>query len=119
MLVVDHHHTGAEGETDLAKPGVIEGEVKVGRTGGLTNAVAIHDLCRDHGISNWIGNMLESALGQAPALAMATLPNVKYPSDVFPSSRFYETDLSEPERLTDDLVADTHPSTKLCIWFSC
>ncbi len=71
--------------------------IKIGRVGGVTNALAIHDLCMDVGISNWIGNMLESALGQAPSLAMATLPNVKYPSDIFPSSRFYEQDLAEPE----------------------
>jgi O-succinylbenzoate synthase len=71
--------------------------IKVGRTGGLTPALAIHNLCREHGIPNWIGNMLESALGQAPSLAMATLPNVKYPSDVFPSSRFYVQDLCDPQ----------------------
>jgi O-succinylbenzoate synthase len=71
--------------------------IKVGRTGGLTPALAIHDLCREHGIPNWIGNMLESALGQAPSLAMATLPNAKYPSDVFPSTRFYVQDLCDPQ----------------------
>lgn len=71
--------------------------IKVGRVGGLTNALAVHDLCAQSGIPNWIGNMLESALGQAPSLAMATLPNVKYPSDVFPSKRFYEKDMAEPE----------------------
>lgn len=41
--------------------------------------------------------MLESALGQAPSLALATLANVKYPSDIFPSRRFYVEDLAEPE----------------------
>lgn len=71
--------------------------IKVGRLGGLTPALAVHDYCREHQIPNWIGNMLESALGQAPSLAMATLPNVKYPSDVFPSDRFYVEDLAEPD----------------------
>lgn len=71
--------------------------IKVGRVGGLTAALAVHDFCERNGVPNWIGNMLESALGQAPSLAMATLSNVKYPSDVFPSSRFYLEDLSEPE----------------------
>lgn len=68
--------------------------IKLGRTGGLTNALAIHDLCRDHGTPCWVGGMLESAIGQAHSLALATLSNIKYPSDIFPTSRFYSTDLA-------------------------
>jgi O-succinylbenzoate synthase len=71
--------------------------IKVGRTGGLTNALAVYRVATEAGVPCWIGNMLESAVGQAPALALATLPNVRYPSDVFPSKRFYETDVGEPE----------------------
>ena len=40
--------------------------------------------------------MLESAVGAAHCLALATLPNIRYPSDIFPSDRFYREDLSEP-----------------------
>ena len=32
--------------------------IKVGRVGGLTNAIAIHDLCREAGIPCWVGGML-------------------------------------------------------------
>lgn len=71
--------------------------IKPGRVGGLTNAVAIHDHCRDRGVPCWVGGMLESAVGQGPALALATLPNMRYPADVFPSTRLYREDLSEPE----------------------
>lgn len=71
--------------------------IKPGRVGGLTNAIAIHDHCAARDIPVWIGGMLESAVGQGPALALSTLPNVKYPCDVFPTERLYETDLSEPE----------------------
>ncbi|WHO73538.1 o-succinylbenzoate synthase [Rhizobium sp. BT03] len=71
--------------------------IKPGRVGGLTNAIAIHDLCAARNVPCWIGGMLESAVGQGPALALSTLPNVKYPCDVFPSERLYEVDLSEPE----------------------
>jgi O-succinylbenzoate synthase len=70
--------------------------IKVGRVGGLTPALQVHRVCRDAGVPNWMGNMLESALGQAPALAMATLDNMDYPSDIFPSVRFYEHDLASP-----------------------
>src|SRR5690606_19311873 len=71
--------------------------IKPGRVGGLTNAIAIHDLCAAHDIPCWVGGMLESAVGQGPALALSTLANVRYPCDVFPTDRLYSEDLSEPE----------------------
>lgn len=71
--------------------------IKPGRVGGLTNAIDIHDHCRERGVPCWVGGMLESAVGQGPALALATLSNMRYPADVFPSKRLYEDDLSAPE----------------------
>ena len=71
--------------------------IKPGRVGGLTPAVEIHNLCQAAGVPVWIGGMLESAVGAAHCTALATLPNVAYPSDIFPSSRFFETDLAAPE----------------------
>lgn len=71
--------------------------LKPGRVGGLTNAIAIHDHCRDRGIPCWVGGMLESAVGQGPSIALATLPNNKYPADVFPSDRLYAEDMSAPD----------------------
>jgi len=70
--------------------------IKVGRVGGLTNALAIHDVCQEAGMPCWVGGMLESAVGQSHSLALATLPNIRYPSDIFPTNRFYEEDLAEP-----------------------
>ena len=70
--------------------------VKPGRVGGLTNAIAIHNACRDVGIPCWVGGMLESATGSALCVALAMLDNFTYPADIFPSSRFYHEDLSEP-----------------------
>ena len=70
--------------------------IKPGRVGGLTNAVAIHNLCQEAGVPCWIGGMLESAVGASHCLTLATLPNVRYPSDIFPSDRFYQEDLGEP-----------------------
>lgn len=71
--------------------------VKPGRVGGLTNAIKIHDMCRDAGITTWVGGMLESALGEAICVELATLENFTYPGDIFPSSRFYGPDLCQPE----------------------
>lgn len=70
--------------------------VKPGRVGGLTNAVKIHERCRGAGIPCWVGGMLESATGAAHCVALAMLDNFTYPADIFPSSRFYREDLSDP-----------------------
>lgn len=70
--------------------------IKPGRVGGLTNAVAIHNLCREANIPCWVGGMLESAVGAAHCAALAMLDNFTYPADIFPSSRFYRQDLSDP-----------------------
>ncbi len=76
--------------------------IKPGRVGGLANAVRIHDICRDAGVPVWVGGMLESAVGSAICVELATLPNFLYPGDLFPSSRFYKHDLGKPEiELTD------------------
>jgi len=70
--------------------------IKPGRVGGITPSLAIHDICRDAGIGCWIGGMLESAVGAMHCLALATLPNILYPSDIFPSERFFAKDLGRP-----------------------
>jgi len=73
--------------------------IKPGRVGGITNALAINKLCGESGIPCWIGGMLESSVGAAHCLALATLPNIEYPCDVFPSDRFYARDLGVPGTL--------------------
>ncbi len=70
--------------------------IKPGRCGGLTNAVKIHNLCEAANIPCWVGGMLESAVGGLHCAALATLPNFKYAADIFPSSKFYVEDMSEP-----------------------
>lgn len=68
--------------------------IKPGRVGGLTNALEIHNLCEKRQIPCWVGGMLESAIGASHCIALATLSNIKYPSDIFPTSRFYKQDLT-------------------------
>ena len=84
--------------------------IKTSRVGGLTNAIAIHDLCKAHGIPVWIGGMLESAVGQGPSMAMATMDNVSYPCDIFPSSRFFEEDFASPQITLSDRGRITAPN---------
>lgn len=70
--------------------------IKSGRVGGVTNALAIHNTCQDAGVPCWIGGMLESAVGASHSVALATLPSVQYPSDIFPTERFFQRDLGTP-----------------------
>ncbi len=69
--------------------------IKPGRVGGLTNAVAIHHACAAAGIPCWVGGMLESATGVAFCIALGMLDNFTYPADIFPTSRFYHEDLAD------------------------
>ncbi len=71
--------------------------IKPGRVGGLAAAVAIHDLLRDAGVPCWVGGNLESAIGAGIATAFATLDNIGYPADIFPTSRLYPEDLAATE----------------------
>jgi O-succinylbenzoate synthase len=70
--------------------------VKPGRVGGLLPSKQIHDLARENGIEAWVGGMLESGVGAGICAALGTLPGFTYPADVFPSSKFYTEDITEP-----------------------
>jgi len=70
--------------------------IKVGRVGGIVEAIKIHDHCREKGIPVWCGGMLESGIGRAHNLHLATLPNFQLPNDLSASKRYYEEDLIEP-----------------------
>jgi len=71
--------------------------IKPGRVGGVTRAVEIVKIAERAAIPCWIGGMLESAIGASHCLALATLANIKYPSDIFPSRRYFKKDLAYPE----------------------
>ena len=71
--------------------------IKPGRVGGITRAVQMIQMAEQYGIPCWIGGMLESAVGASHCLALATLPNINYPSDIFPSRRYFQRDLALPE----------------------
>ena len=70
--------------------------IKVGRVGGAVEMRRIHDYCQDHGVPVWCGGMLESGIGRAHNLHIATLPNFKLPNDLSASRRYYKEDLIDP-----------------------
>ena len=80
--------------------------IKPARVGGFTQSLAIHDLCAQHGIPVWCGGMLESGIGRAYNVALASLPNFTLPGDLSPSARYWERDIVTPEwTMRDGMVA--------------
>jgi o-succinylbenzoate synthase len=71
--------------------------IKPGRVGGYAASIAIHDLCERHGVAVWCGGMLESGVGRAYNVALASLRNFTLPGDLSPSRRYWERDLVTPE----------------------
>lgn len=70
--------------------------LKVQRTGGLSPARALHDLCFQHGVACWVGSTAEFGLGQTFNVHLGTLANCKYPTDLQPSARWFVDDFAVP-----------------------
>ena len=75
--------------------------IKAGRVGGFSESIAIHDLCQKHGVPVWCGGMLESGIGRAHNVALASLSNFSLPGDVSPSARYWTRDIVSPEWTMD------------------
>lgn len=71
--------------------------IKPGRVGGFTESKMIHDYCAGMNIPVWCGGMLESGIGRAGNVALASLSNFTLPGDISASKRYYKTDIVEPE----------------------
>src|SRR5215469_98820 len=86
------HHV--EQAVRLRACGIIN--IKLGRTGGFGEARRVHDAAQRAGIPVWCGGMLESGVGRAHNIALATLPNFVLPGDVSASRRYWERDIIHP-----------------------
>jgi o-succinylbenzoate synthase len=75
--------------------------IKPGRVGGYSVSRGIHNVCEQHGFPVWCGGMLESGVGRAYNVALASLPNFKLPGDLSPSARYWERDIVTPEWTMD------------------
>ncbi|HEX9732226.1 MAG TPA: o-succinylbenzoate synthase, partial [Thermoanaerobaculia bacterium] len=101
-ICLDESITGADRAEDMLALGsgrIVN--VKPGRVGGFTEARAIHDLCLANGVPVWCGGMLESGVGRAYNVALASLPGFTLPGDVSPSSRYWQRDVVSPEWTMD------------------
>jgi len=71
--------------------------IKVGRVGGFSEAIAVHNAADERGVPVWCGGMLETGIGRAHNIALSSLSNFSLPGDVSASSRYWAEDIIEPE----------------------
>ena len=80
--------------------------IKPGRVGGLAASMEIYRRTRAAGLRHWIGGMLETGVGRAHNLALASLAGSSLPGDMGPSSAYWERDLlTEPFEMVDGAVS--------------
>lgn len=78
--------------------------VKVGRVGGITQSIKIHDLAKEHNIPLWCGGMLEAGVGRLHNVAITTLSDFILPGDTASSSRYWFEDIITPEVVAENGV---------------
>jgi O-succinylbenzoate synthase len=71
--------------------------LKLGRVGGFSEAIAVHNAAQERGIPVWCGGMLETGIGRSHNIALSTLENFTLPGDVSASARYWAQDIIEPE----------------------
>ena len=84
-------------------PGAGDGRVQgdqhqSGAARRFERGLAVHDLCLAQGMPVWCGGMLETGVGRATNLALATLPGFSLPGDISATDRYYHEDITA-ERL--------------------
>ena len=76
--------------------------IKVGRVGGFSEAIGVHNIAEERGIPVWCGGMLETGIGRSHNIALSSLPNFTLPGDVSASSRYWSQDIIEPAVTVSD-----------------
>jgi O-succinylbenzoate synthase len=71
--------------------------IKNGRVGGFSEAIAVHNAAQERGIPVWCGGMLETGIGRSHNIALSSLENFSLPGDVSASRRYWKEDIIEPE----------------------
>ena len=89
-----HSVRAVEEALDLGACRIIN--IKPGRIGGHGASIRVHDLCATRGVPVWHGGMLESGIGRAHNIHLASLPNFTLPGDIAASRRYFVPDLIEP-----------------------
>lgn len=90
-----HGRRDAQAAVELGSCRIIN--IKVGRVGGFSEAIAIHHVAHKAKLPVWCGGMLEAGIGRSHNIALSTLANFTLPGDVSASKRYWKEDIIEPE----------------------
>ena len=70
--------------------------IKQARVGGPFAAKALHNVCAAKNIPVWCGGLLETGIGRAHNIALASLPGFTRPGDISASARYWREDVIDP-----------------------
>jgi O-succinylbenzoate synthase len=70
--------------------------IKNALLGGVDAARRVHNVCVAAGIAARAGGMLETGVGRAALVALASLPGFTVPGDLSASDRYFADDVTEP-----------------------
>lgn len=105
-VCLDESIVSADGARDAIELGAAEIiNIKPSRVGGYIESKKIHDVAVSRQIPVWCGGMLETGIGRAANLALAAMPGFTLPGDTSASSRYFETDTTEPFVLIDGHIS--------------
>jgi O-succinylbenzoate synthase len=90
-----HNARDAQAAIELGSCKIIN--IKVGRVGGFSEAIAVHNVAQENNIPVWCGGMLETGIGRSHNIALSSLKNFTLPGDVSASKRYWKEDIIEPE----------------------
>jgi O-succinylbenzoate synthase len=95
-------HSVDDARTALALKSCRNINIKPGRVGGHASSKRIHDYCRERDIPLWHGGMLETGVGRAHNVALASLAGFTLPGDISASARYYHEDIADPPFVLND-----------------
>jgi len=76
--------------------------IKSPRLGGPVHALDVYRFCDKHQMGVFCGGLLETGIGRAHNVGLASLPNFELPGDLSASHRYFPRDIVDPEfELTD------------------
>jgi O-succinylbenzoate synthase len=84
--------------------------IKPARVAGLSQGIMIHDFCRERNVPVWCGGMLETGVGRASNLAVASLPGFILPGDISASDRYYRRDITNERFVLNEDSTITVPN---------
>ncbi len=70
--------------------------IKIGRVGGISQAIKIHDICQKNGLSCLVGGMMESGIGTRFNIELAAALNISHANGITLPPNYHSIELTKP-----------------------